>query len=174
MKRTALALILAIGLAGCSQTDTATPPASPPATPTVSATPVESPTQTPTTPAPTATSAKPDPTSTPKPTGPGTNTFCAYLKKTSGAQQQVEDPSQFVALVNGALAVAPGAIAEDLALYAESVQKLADTVTAGPKKAAAANKWLTNNEAAISAAEANVNNYSQSVCGRPFISGEAG
>ncbi|MEZ5185579.1 MAG: hypothetical protein R2720_07520 [Candidatus Nanopelagicales bacterium] len=173
MKRMALAVILAIGLAGCSQTDTATPPTSPAATPSVSETPMESPAPT-QSPSPTRTTAKPETTDTPKPSGPATNSFCAYLKKTSGAQQQVEDPSQFVALVNGALAVAPGAIAEDLALYAESVQKLADTVTAGPKKAAAADKWLTQNEAAVSAAEENVNNYSLSVCGQPFITGEGG
>ena len=33
----------------------------------------------------------------------GVTAFCDYLEKTSGQQQQVEDPSQFVALVEGLL-----------------------------------------------------------------------
>ena len=77
-------------------------------------------------------------------------------------------------MVNGALAVAPGAIRDDLVLYAQSVQKLADTVTAGPKKAAAADKWLSDNADAVAQAEANLNGYSESVCGVPFITGEGG
>lgn len=117
----------------------------------------------------------PQPT-TPKPknttSGPGDTTFCDYLEQTSDAAQQVEDPTQFVKLVEGAQAVAPGAIADDLALYAQSVRKLAATVTASPAEAAKADKWLSRNDAAIQQAEANLNSYSESTCGRPFITGE--
>jgi hypothetical protein len=173
MKHLIAVTAVALALAGCTQTDSAPEPAisqtiaasdapSPVESPTPQAT-TKSPSQEPTTPAP-----------TPKATKPGTTSFCKYLKQTAGAQQQVEDPAQFVALVNGALAVAPGAIQEDLALYAESVQKLADTVTAGPKKAARADQWLSENEDAIDQAEANLNAYSESVCGQPFITGEGG
>jgi hypothetical protein len=109
----------------------------------------------------------------PAATRAGTSAFCDYLDKTSGQQQQVEEPSQFVELVEGAAAVAPAAIAEDMALYLESVRRLAETVTAAPRKSERANQWLSDNEAAISAAEANVDTYTQSVCGRPFIAGES-
>ena len=68
--------------------------------------------------------------------------------------------------------MAPGAIAEDAALYAESVRALATTVTGSPKKAAQADAWLSENEDAIAAAEANLDSYSQSTCGLPFITGE--
>lgn len=112
------------------------------------------------------------PKPTPTASGPGDLSFCDYLEKTADAQQQVEDPGQFVTLVEGALAVAPGAIADDLALYAASVRKLAATVTAPPDEARKADRWLTRNDAAVQQAQANLNSYSESTCGRPFITGE--
>lgn len=171
MKRASALIVLAIALAGCSQTDSAPEPEISPTVATQAPSPepsasTEAPSATPTTAAATPTRASATATQA------STAAFCAYLKKTAGAQQQVEDPSQFVDLVNGALAVAPGAIREDLALYAESVQKLADTVTAPPKKAAKADQWLSDNEDAINQAEANLEAYSESACGRPFITGE--
>ncbi len=165
-----IGLLLCAGfLAGCSQTESAPEPVD---TGTVSEAPAsESPTPEPSTPV-AATSPTVKPSKSPEQPKAADTTFCAYLKKTSGAAQQVEDPTQFVALVEGARAVAPGAIEEDLALYAESVRKLALTVTGSPAQAARADAWLADNEDVISAAEANVNNYSLSVCGQPFITGE--
>lgn len=171
MKRAGVVVVAAVILAGCSQTGSAPEPQTSESVTTQAPSPVRSTepaTQTPT-------PAQPTPSTTaPSTAKPGTAAFCKYLKKTAGAQQQVEDPMQFVELVNGALAVAPGAIREDLALYALSVQKLADTVMAGPKKAAAADKWLSENEDSVAQAEANLNGYSESVCGVPFITGEGG
>ncbi|MFN8184368.1 MAG: hypothetical protein U0R23_08105 [Candidatus Nanopelagicales bacterium] len=171
MKRAGLLIVAAVVIAGCSQNTTSPPPDSPEpsvalSTPAPSPTSV-APTQAATTPAATPTQTKP-----PATPAPGTDAFCAYLKKTAGAQQRVEDPQQFVDLVDGALAVAPGAIQEDLALYAQSVRKLALTVTGSPAEAAKADAWLTRNEDAINQAEANLDAYSQSTCGRPFITGE--
>ncbi len=174
MRAVVCAMVLAVGLAGCSQTDSApepdvsatTEPAEPSPAQTTPGTVTPTPTRTPT-----PTTPEPDPGSTTK---AGTTAFCDYLEETSGQQLQVEDPSQFVALVEGAVAVAPGAIAEDAQLYAESVRRLADTVTEGPKKAAKAEAWLTANESAVAQAEANLNSYAESTCGRPFITGEGG
>lgn len=173
MKRASALIVLLVALAGCSQTDSAPEPTA--SESVVTQSPSPEPTATSEAPTVTPTSAAPSPTqASATATQASTSAFCAYLKKTAGAQQQVEDPSQFVALVNGALAVAPGAIQEDLALYAESVQKLADSVTAPPAKAAKADQWLSDNEDAIDQAEANLNAYSESACGRPFITGEGG
>jgi hypothetical protein len=175
VKKTAAFALVLLALAGCSQTDDE-PQAGSSGTvavesPTIR--PSAPPTQTPTTAPVSPTAPKP---TTPQPAatsnGPGETTFCDYLEQTAGAQQQVEDPAQFVKLVKGAQAVAPGAIADDLALYAQSVQKLADTVTADAQTAAKADRWLARNEAAITQAEANLNSYSESTCGRPFITGE--
>ena len=174
MKAMLAGAIVVLGLAGCTQTQSdPTPPTTVPSASPSLQSPASTPSApaTPTTPA-TTSATKPSPK--PTATGAGVTAFCDYLEKTSGQQQQVEDPSQFVALVEGAVAVAPGAIAEDIAIYAESVRKLAQTVTAGPKQAARANQWLSDNEAAIAAAEANLDNYTQSVCGRPFFTGEGG
>lgn len=168
--------MVVLGLTGCAQTqsDPTPSPTIPSASPILpSPTSTPSAPATPTTAAP-ATSSATRPAPEPTATSAGVAAFCDYLEETSGQQQQVEDPSQFVALVEGAVAVAPGAIAEDIAIYAESVRKLAQTVTAGPKQAARANQWLSDNEAAVAAAEANLDNYTQSVCGRPFITGEGG
>lgn len=171
MKHAGLLVVAAVILAGCSQEQSAPPPQVSDTVTTQAPTPAGSPQ-----PAsqPPATSRTSPSATVPTTAKPGVSAFCKYLKKTAGAQQQVEDPAQFVALVNGALAVAPGAIREDLVLYAQSVQKLADTVTAGPKKAAAADKWLSDNADAVAQAEANLNGYSESVCGVPFITGEGG
>lgn len=170
MKHVSVLVVAAVILAGCSQPDSAPEPEISETVATQDASPVES--AEPATQAPP--SSRPSRSAAPATAKPGTSAFCKYLKQTAGAQQQVEDPVQFVELVNGALAVAPGAIQEDLALYAQSVQKLADTVMAGPKKAAAADEWLSENEDAVAQAEANLNGYSESVCGVPFITGEAG
>lgn len=124
-------------------------------------------------PTPAVTSARPT-SKTPKPsaTGAGDLTFCDYLQRSRDAAQQVEDPQQFVELVDGALAVAPGSIREDLALYAESVRKLATTVTGSPSQAAKADAWLSRNDAAVQQAQDNLNSYSLSTCGQPFLTGE--
>jgi hypothetical protein len=168
MKALLGALLLAAALAGCSQTESPPEPVDSATVPTATATEATTPPPAPTTAAPT--SAAPVPES---PAGSsGDDALCAYLKKSSKAAQQVEDPAAFVALVEGAQAVAPGAIEEDLALYAESVRKLAILVTGSPKQAAKADAWLAENEDVVAGAEANVDNYSQSVCGRPFITGE--
>lgn len=172
MKRILLVIAL-VALAGCSQNDE--PKAE--ITGSVAApSPVET-TEEPSTPTPTQTTAAPAPTATtPKPkntsTGHGDATFCDYLAKSADAAQQVEDPAQFVALVEGAQAVAPGAIADDLALYVQSVRKLALTVTGSAAEAAKADKWLSRNDAAVQQAEANLNSYSESTCGQPFITGQ--
>lgn len=164
--------VAVVALAGCSQSQTSTQSE---ATPTVqkskaaptTASPVET-SQAPTSAAPT--SAAPTATQS---AIPGDKAFCAYLKKTQGAQQIVEDPDQYVALVQGAAALAPGSIAEDAALYAESARQLALTVTGSAKEASKADKWLTANQAAVDQAEANLNSYAESTCGLPFIaSGE--
>jgi len=161
-------LVLAAALAGCSQTESAPEPVDSATIPTA-------PTAVATTPTPAATTAAPTsaaPASKSPAASSGDDAFCAYLKKSSKAAQQVEDPAAFVALVEGAQAVAPGAIEEDLALYTESVRKLAILVTGGPKQAAKADAWLAENEDVVASAQANVDNYSQSVCGMPFITGE--
>lgn len=171
MRRLAALVVITLAVTGCSQTGSSPEPGISETIATAEAT--ATPSVEPATPEPTTAAPSPSATATKKKqTKPGTTSFCKYLKQSYGAQQSVEDPEQFVQLVNGALAVAPGAIQEDLALYAESVQKLADTVTAGPKKAAAADAWLSENEDAIRQAEANLNAYSESVCGLPFITGE--
>jgi hypothetical protein len=171
--RRAAVLLALLALAGCAQNDDA-PQAESTGTVTVAPSSPE-PTPTPTTTEPTTAAPTPAPTTrSPKPqaSGPGDTTFCGYLEQTAGAQQQVEDPAQFVALVEGAQAVAPGAIAEDLALYVQSVRKLALTVTGSPEEAQKADRWLARNDAAVQQAQANVDSYSQSACGRPFITGE--
>ena len=170
MKRAGLVILTAVVLAGCSQ-NTASPPV-PSDTPATRSTPAPSPTTQAPTQAVTTPAATPTATKRSTTPAPGTDAFCSYLKKTAGAQQRVEDPQQFVDLVEGALAVAPGAIQEDLALYAQSVRKLAVTVTGSPDEAAKADAWLTRNEDAINQAEVNLDAYSQSTCGRPFITGE--
>jgi hypothetical protein len=167
-------LVALLTLAGCSQ-GSDTPEAQSSGTVGVTSPASPTPTPTPTTAGPTtATPSAAATTRTPKPqsSGPGDLTFCEYLEKTADAQQQVEDPAQFVALVEGAQAVAPGAIADDLALYVQSVRKLALTVTGTPAEAAKADKWLSRNDAAVQQAQANLNSYSESTCGRPFITGE--
>ena len=171
MKRTVTLVAVAMVLAGCSQDSTSPQPQD---SATISVSPVSSkqtPVTSPTTAAPTSTPA-PTATKSKKPQRPGADAFCTYLEQTQGAQQQIEDPAAFVDLVEGAVAVAPGAIAEDAALYAESVRALATMVTGTPKQAAKADAWLTQNEDAIAAAEANLDSYSQSTCGLPFITGE--
>lgn len=172
MKRSViiLAAVAAVTLGGCSQSQTSSQPS---ASPEVTSEQPETsmPTSTTsTTPSGSATSSK-APTQ-PADNVPNDKNFCAYLKKTQGAQQQVEDPAQFVTLVQGAAMLAPGAISEDAALYAESAQQLALTVTGTPKEAAKADKWLTANQAAVDQAEANLNSYAESTCGVPFIAGE--
>lgn len=172
MRQLLVISVLTLAVAGCSQTESAPESTMTPVSPTAAATATQAtPTSEPT--SATATTQAPM-TPAPKPTATraGTSAFCDYLKQTSGQQQQVEDPSQFVALVEGAAAVAPAAIAEDIALYVESVRKLAETVTSGPKKADRANQWLSDNETAVAQAEANLDSYTQSVCGRAFIAGE--
>lgn len=171
MKRSALltVLIAGVALAGCSQSQTASEPSA-----SVS---VPKPKPSMTTAAPTtapATTAAPTsaaPTQSASSAVPGDKAFCNYLKKTQGAQQIVEDPTQYVALVEGAAALAPGAIAEDAALYAESARKLAVTVTGSQSQAAKADQWLSENSDAVDQAEANLNSYAESTCGVPFISG---
>jgi hypothetical protein len=113
-----------------------------------------------------------EPAPQPSATGKGDATFCDYLASTSAAQQQIEDPAELVRIVEGAQAVAPGAVSEDLALYVQSVRKLALTVTGTPEQAAKADAWLTRNDSAVMQAETNLNSYSESVCGTPFIAGE--
>lgn len=176
MKRALIALVL-VGVAGCSsgtsepgagQSGTiAVPSASQTAAPAPAST-TPSATLKPSSESRPATSA-PAPSA---PTGKGDTTFCDYLASTAAAQQQIEDPNELVKLVAGAQAVAPGAISEDLALYAQSVKKLALTVTGSPDQAAKADAWLSRNDAAIAQAELNLNSYSESVCGTPFIAGE--
>lgn len=170
MKRIIVAVAL-LALAGCGQGDQPSAESSAVVeSPTVaesSSAPTPSVTQS-VAPTPSVTSAKPTPTTE----GPGDESFCGYLEKTADAQQQVEDPAQFVALVEGAQAVAPGAISEDLALYVTSVRKLAATVTGSEEEMMRADRWLTRNEAAVAQAEANLNSYTESTCGRPFILGE--
>lgn len=174
MRRLVVATVLLLAVAGCSETESAPAPepSESAASPTAMATPTPvTPTSEPTGSSPasqTPTAPRPEPTAT----RAGTSAFCDYLEQTSGQQQQVEEPSQFVALVEGAAAVAPASIAEDIALYVESVRKLAETVTAAPKKAERANQWLSDNEVAVAQAEANLDSYTQSACGRPFIAGE--
>lgn len=171
MKRAGLVIVAAVLLAGCSQ-NTTSPPAQQSESSVAQSTPAPSPTSAAPTQATTTPAATPTATKRSTTPAPGTDAFCAYIKKTAGAQQRVEDPQQFVDLVEGALAVAPGAIQEDLALYVESVRKLALTVTGSPDEAAKADAWLTRNEDAIAQAEVNLDAYSQSTCGRPFITGE--
>ena len=171
MKRAAVLIAAAAVLVGCSL-DNASPQPLDSQTIAVSPEPTEPSVSTAPTAVPTTTAA-PSPTATKtKKSQPGADAFCTYLEQTQGAQQQIEDPAQFVELVEGAAAVAPGAIAEDAALYVESVRALATTVTGSPKKAAQADAWLSENEDAIAAAEANLDSYSQSTCGLPFITGE--
>ena len=173
MRAAVCAMVLAVGLAGCSQNDSAPQPEVSASTESTVPSPTPT-TPTPVAPSPTRTATPTTPAPEQNPTKAGAQAFCDYLEKTSGQQQQVEDPAQFVALVEGAVAVAPGSIAEDAQLYAESVRRLADTVSGGPKKAAKAEAWLTANEAAVAQAEANLNSYTESTCGRPFITGEGG
>jgi hypothetical protein len=170
MRRAAVLIAVAMLVAGCSQ-DTTSPDPQDSGTVSVTPAPTEPASPTPTTvpssqmpPSPTATKTKKS--------QPGADAFCDYLDQTQGAQQQIEDPAQFVALVEGAVEVAPGAIAEDAALYAESVRALAATVTGSPKEARTADAWLSENEDAIAAAQANLDSYSLSTCGLPFITGE--
>ena len=171
MKRAVVLVAVVTVLVGCSQ-DSASPQPEDSATISVSPEPTQpSPVTSPTTQAPTSAAPSPTATKTKKPQ-PGADAFCTYLEQTQGAQQQIEDPAQFVELVEGAAAVAPGAIAEDAALYAESVRALATTVTGSAKQAAKADAWLSENEDAFAAAEANLDSYSQSTCGLPFITGE--
>ena len=129
MKSAAVLIAAAAVLVGCSQ-DNASPQPQDSQTIAVSPEPTEpsvitSPTAVPTT------TAAPSPTATKtKKSQPGADAFCTYLEQTQGAQQQIEDPAQFVELVEGAAAVAPGAIAEDAALYVESVRALATALSA--------------------------------------------
>lgn len=159
-------LTLALVLAGCSQAQTTTQP---PATPAQS-TPAPS-TPAPSTPAPTQ-SAAASGSSTPTPEAPSTEAFCDYLEDTAEAQQSIEDPTAYVQLIAGAQAVAPGSISDDLALYVTSTEKLALTITGTPEQAAKADAWLTRNEAAVEQAQANLDAYTESTCGRPFTIGE--
>lgn len=176
MKR-ALIVVALVALAGCSS-ETNEPQAGTSATIEVQ-TPTAAPsTVAPASPTPVATSAAPvtpsASTSSPKPqqTGAGDVSFCDYLAKTADASQQVESPDEYVALVKGAVAVAPGAISQDVALFATSVEKLALTVTGTPAQAAKADAWLSRNEAAVQQAQDNLNSYSLSTCGQPFVTGE--
>jgi hypothetical protein len=176
MKRALMAIVL-IGVAGCSsgssepgagQSGTIAVPSASETTALSPAATTPSATLNPSSEARPATSA-PTPAAS---TGKGDTTFCDYLASTAAAQQQIEDPDELVKLVEGAQAVAPGAISEDLALYAQSVKKLALTVTGSPDQAAKADAWLSRNDAAIAQAELNLNSYSESVCGTPFLAGE--
>lgn len=157
-------LAAVVVLAGCSQTQSS-PQASTTPTSVITGEP------TPSAPSPRVTKSV---TATPSATRivPSTEAFCDYLEQTAEAQQTVEDPQAYVRLVTGAQAVAPGAISDDLALYAQSAKKLAVTVTGSPEEAAKADAWLTRNEAAVGQAEANLNAYAESTCGRPFVAGE--
>ena len=175
MKRAAIVLAL-IALAGCSSSDgepdagsSGTVAVATPSPPTQAATPTEQPS----TPATTAPATQPA-TKTPKPavSGAGDLTFCDYLAQNADTAQLVESPEQFVELVQGALAVAPGSIRDDLSLYAQSVEKLATTVTGPPVAARKADAWLSRNDAAVQQAQDNLNSYSLSTCGQPFITGE--
>lgn len=174
MKSFVLVLAAAAVLAGCTSSQQAETPsvtasetaatASPPMTPTATPSPTSTPTPTPTQ----------TQTATPAAASPGVEAFCAYLAKTAGAQQTVESPEQFVALVAGAQAVAPATISEDLALFVKSTRKLALSVTGSPEQASRANAWLDRNAGAVDIAEANLNSYAMSTCGQPFIAGEPG
>lgn len=176
MKRALIAVVL-VALAGCSSGDSepgagssgtvAAPTANESRAPSPAAT-TPSATLNPSATARPASSAP----AAPSPSGKGDVTFCDYLASSAGAAQQIEDPAELVKIVQGAQAVAPGAISEDLALYVESVKKLALTVTGSPEQAAKADAWLSRNDAAITQAETNLNSYSESVCGTPFIGGE--
>ncbi len=175
MKRAAIVLAL-LALVGCSSSDgepdagsSGTVAVATPSAPTRAATPTEQPS----TPATTAPATQPA-SKTPKPavSGAGDLTFCDYLAQNADAAQLVESPEQFVELVQGALAVAPGSIRDDLSLYALSVQKLATTVTGSPAEARRADAWLSRNDAAVQQAQDNLNSYSLSTCGQPFITGE--
>lgn len=171
------AVLVVLLAAGCSQSESAPEPVTSGtvAVPTPSEPAPATPTQAPATPSPVATAASPTAEKTPeapKATGPGDLTFCDYLEQNASAAQRVEDPTQFVELVDGALAVAPGAVRDDLALYAQSVRKLALTVTGSPAQAAKADAWLSRNDAAVQQAQDNLNSYSLSSCGQPFITGE--
>ncbi len=177
MKRALIAVVL-VGLAGCSSTESE-PDAGSSATIEAPAVPTSAaPSPDATTPeaigqvTPTSEPATSEPVTQPSPTGKGDTTFCDYLASTAAAQQQVEDPDELVKIVEGAQAVAPGAVSEDLAVYVQSVKKLALTVTGSPDQAAKADAWLTRNDAAITQAETNLNSYSESVCGTPFLTGE--
>lgn len=156
-------LSLVLVLAGCSQTQTSTEPTASPAQSTPA----------PSTPAPTQSAAPTSsPTAEPTPSAPSTEAFCNYLEDTAEAQQSIEDPAAYVQLIAGAQEFAPGAISDDLALYVTSTKKLALTITGTPEEAQKADAWLTRNEAAVEQAEANLNAYTESTCGRPFTIGE--
>ena len=172
-------LIAVIALAGCSETTdepgggtTATLAVESPTSPVRTQTPTQPPTTPDSTQAPATTTAPATQRPKPASTVPGDLTFCDYLERSRDAAQQIEDPAQFVQLVEGAAAVAPGSIREDASLYAESVRKLALTVTGTPAQAAKADAWLVRNDAAIQQAQDNVNSYSLSTCGQPFLTGE--
>lgn len=179
MKRPVLVLAVLAALAACTSSTESEEP-----TPTVSESQVASPTisvSPETTAPPSSPASTPTPTPTPTPTatsgatsGAGDEAFCDYLERTAGAQQTVEGPEQYVALVAGAQAVAPGAIADDLALYVTSARKLALTITGSASEAEKAQKWLNRNAEAVNTAEANLNGYAESTCGRPFLTGEGG
>lgn len=177
MKRVVLTLTL-IALAGCSSSGSEPDAGSSGTVAVESATPSapelsQSPTELPSAPVTTAPATQPA-TKTPKPvaTGAGDVTFCDYLAQNADAAQLVESPEQFVELVQGALAVAPGSIRDDLSLYADSVEKLATTVTGSAAEAKKADAWLSRNDAAVQQAQDNLNSYSLSTCGQPFITGE--
>lgn len=170
-------MLALIALAGCSSSDNE-PDAGSSGTVAVTTAPAptqtQTPTEQPTSPATTAPATTQPQTKTPKPavSGAGDVTFCDYLAQNADAAQLVESPEQFVELVQGALAVAPGSIRDDLSLYADSVQKLATTVTGSPAEARKADAWLSRNDAAVQQAQDNLNSYSLSTCGQPFITGE--
>ena len=60
-----------------------------------------------------------------------------------------------------------GAIAEDIAIYAESVRKLAQTVTAGPEGCCSRKTSGLRQRGRHRRGGSEFDNYTQSVCGRP-------
>jgi hypothetical protein len=168
-------------LAGCATDQQAEPRDTPPtSSPAASAYPRASATGSPTrsqqpseSPA-TRISVDPSATSSKTARAAGDEALCDYLEGTATEQQQVEDPRDFVELVENAAELAPGAIAEDARLFAQSADKLATAITGTAEQAEAANRWLERNAERIDQAQVNLDAYTESVCGRPFITGEDG
>lgn len=103
---------------------------------------------------------------------PAVTAFCDYLESTAQEQLQVEDPMDFVELVEGAAQLAPPAVADDATLFALSIRKLALAIVGDAGQSRAANRWLERNDAEVRRAEADLEAYTQQACGRPFITGE--